>query len=63
MANGLKTIETRFADILANLPNRFVAGILKFIIQPFGAHASARRTRWSIAPHSSFLHRPRRASA
>lgn len=37
MASGLKTIENRFAEILANLPNRFVAVILKFLIQPFGA--------------------------
>src|SRR5215469_16980774 len=37
MATGFKTIENRFAEILANLPNRFVAAILKFVIQPFGA--------------------------
>ena len=37
MASGFKTIENRFAEILANLPNRFVAIILKFLIQPFGA--------------------------
>ncbi len=37
MASGFRTIENRFAEILANLPNRFVAGILKFLIQPFGA--------------------------
>jgi acyl-CoA dehydrogenase len=37
MAAGFKTIENRFAEILANLPNRFVATILKFVIQPFGA--------------------------
>ncbi|MBY0381336.1 MAG: acyl-CoA dehydrogenase [Xanthobacteraceae bacterium] len=37
MANGVRTIETRFADIFANLPNRFVAGLLKFVVQPFGA--------------------------
>jgi acyl-CoA dehydrogenase len=37
MASGFRTIEIRFAEILANLPNRFVAGILKFLIQPFGA--------------------------
>ncbi|QOZ28257.1 acyl-CoA dehydrogenase [Bradyrhizobium sp. CCBAU 51753] len=37
MATGFKTIENRFAEILANLPNRFVAIILKFLIQPFGA--------------------------
>jgi acyl-CoA dehydrogenase len=37
MASGFKTIELRFAEILANFPNRFVAFILKFVIQPFGA--------------------------
>ena len=35
--DGLRTIENRLAEILANLPNRFVAGILKFVVQPFGA--------------------------
>ena len=37
MAAGFRTIENRFAEILANLPNRFVAAILKFVVQPFGA--------------------------
>jgi len=37
MAQGFKTIENRFAEILANLPNRVVAVVLKFLIQPFGA--------------------------
>src|SRR6188472_240234 len=37
MASGFRTIENRFAEILANLPNRFVAMVLKFVIQPFGA--------------------------
>ncbi|QPF90167.1 acyl-CoA dehydrogenase [Bradyrhizobium commune] len=37
MASGFKTIENRLAEILANLPNRFVAGILKLVVQPFGA--------------------------
>ena len=37
MASGFRTIENRFAEILANLPNRFVAAVLKFLIQPFGA--------------------------
>ncbi len=36
MQNGCKTIELRFAEILANFPNRFVAYILKFLIQPIG---------------------------
>jgi len=37
MASGFRTIESRFAEILGNLPNRFVAAILKFLIQPLGA--------------------------
>src|ERR1700744_3912131 len=37
MASGFKNIELRFAEILANSPNRLVAFILTFLIQPFGA--------------------------
>src|SRR5204862_1700652 len=37
MASGFKTIENRLAEILANLPNRFVAVMLQFLVQPFGA--------------------------
>src|SRR4051812_39847844 len=37
MASGFRTIESRFAEILANLPNRFIAAVLKFLVQPFGA--------------------------
>src|SRR5438105_11683171 len=37
MTSGFRTIENRFSEILANLPNRFVAVILKFLVQPFGA--------------------------
>jgi acyl-CoA dehydrogenase len=37
MASGIRTIENRLAEILANLPNRFVALVLTFIVQPFGA--------------------------
>jgi acyl-CoA dehydrogenase len=36
MATGFKTIENRFAEICANLPNRFVGALLKFVVQPFG---------------------------
>src|SRR5579863_3226177 len=36
-ASGFRTIENRLAEILANLPNRFVAFVLTFLIQPFGA--------------------------
>lgn len=34
---GCKNIQTRFAEIFANFPNRFVATLLKFIIMPLGA--------------------------
>src|SRR5262249_59916917 len=37
MATGFKTIENRFAEVCANLPNRFVGMLLKFVVQPFGA--------------------------
>ncbi|MCK1719125.1 acyl-CoA dehydrogenase [Bradyrhizobium sp. 141] len=37
MAAGFRTIENRLAEILANLPNRFVAAFLKLVVQPFGA--------------------------
>jgi acyl-CoA dehydrogenase len=37
MATGFRTIENRFAEIFANLPNRFIAAVLKFVVQPFGA--------------------------
>src|SRR5689334_20974850 len=45
MASGFRTIESRFAEILANLPNRFVAVILKFLIQPFGAKVTGPSDR------------------
>ena len=32
--NSYKTIENRLAEICANLPNRFVGLLLKFLIQP-----------------------------
>ncbi|WGR98376.1 acyl-CoA dehydrogenase [Bradyrhizobium sp. ISRA443] len=40
MATGFKTIENRFAEIFANLPNRVVGWVLKFLIQPFGARVT-----------------------
>src|ERR1700754_2310688 len=49
MATGFKTIENRFAEILSNLPNRFVAVILKFLIQPFGARV--------LGPSDAVIHR------
>ncbi|MGF6306431.1 acyl-CoA dehydrogenase [Bradyrhizobium sp. i1.8.4] len=45
MASGFKTIENRFAEILANLPNRPVAWVLKFLIQPFGARVTGPSDR------------------
>jgi acyl-CoA dehydrogenase len=36
MANGTRTMEVRFAEVLANLPNRPVAWLLKFVVQPLG---------------------------
>lgn len=45
MASGFRTIENRFAEILANLPNRFVATILKFLVQPFGAKVTGPSDR------------------
>jgi acyl-CoA dehydrogenase len=49
MASGFRTIENRFAEILANLPNRFVAVVLKFLIQPFGARV--------LGPSDAVVHR------
>ena len=37
MAAGFRTIENRLAEICANMPNRFVGLLLKFVVQPFGA--------------------------
>jgi acyl-CoA dehydrogenase len=45
MASGFKTIENRLAEILANLPNRFVAAILKLVVQPFGARVTGPSDR------------------
>jgi acyl-CoA dehydrogenase len=49
MASGFKTIENRFAEILANLPNRFLGLLLKFLIQPFGARV--------LGPADEVVHR------
>jgi acyl-CoA dehydrogenase len=49
MMTGFRIIENRFAEILANLPNRFVAGILKFIVQPYGASV--------LGPSDGLVHR------
>ncbi|WP_210497069.1 acyl-CoA dehydrogenase [Microvirga antarctica] len=39
MATGFQTIEKSFADIFINLPNRPIAWLLKFLIQPLGVRA------------------------
>ncbi|MCB8823562.1 acyl-CoA dehydrogenase [Microvirga rosea] len=39
MLRGFQTIESRFAEILANLPNRPAAWLLKLLIQPLGMRA------------------------
>jgi acyl-CoA dehydrogenase len=49
MAAGFRTIENRFAEILANLPNRFVAGVLRLVVQPFGARV--------LGPSDRVVHR------
>ncbi len=49
MAAGFRTIENRLAEIIANLPNRFVALILKFVVQPFGARV--------VGPSDLIVHR------
>jgi acyl-CoA dehydrogenase len=49
MANGIRTIENRLAEVIANLPNRFVGVILKFLIQPLGANP--------LGPSDKVVHR------
>ncbi|MES2752379.1 MAG: acyl-CoA dehydrogenase [Pseudomonadota bacterium] len=49
MANGIRTIENRLAEVMANMPNRFVAVILKFLIQPLGANP--------LGPSDNVVHR------
>lgn len=49
MANGSRTIENRFAEIFANLPNRFVAAVLKVVVQPLGAK--------TLGPSDDVVHR------
>jgi acyl-CoA dehydrogenase len=36
VADGMKTIQRRIQEVLANFPNRPVAWLLKFLIQPLG---------------------------
>jgi acyl-CoA dehydrogenase len=49
MANGFRTIESRLAEICANLPNRLVGALLKFFLQPFGARV--------LGPSDRVVHR------
>jgi acyl-CoA dehydrogenase len=49
MASGFRTMENRFSEILANLPNRFVGVVLKFLVQPFGARV--------LGPSDIVIHR------
>ena len=49
MANGIRTIENRLAEVLANMPNRLIATILKFIVQPLGANP--------LGPSDDVVHR------
>ncbi|MDA9468376.1 acyl-CoA dehydrogenase [Bradyrhizobium sp. CCBAU 53415] len=49
MATGVRTIENRLAEILANLPNRLVAGFLRLVVQPFGARV--------LGPSDRVVHR------
>src|SRR6201992_2809479 len=49
MASGIRTIENRLAEMLANLPHRVVAVMLKFFIQPFGARV--------LGPSDRVVHR------
>jgi acyl-CoA dehydrogenase len=49
MANGIRTIENRLAEVIANLPNRFIGIILKVLIQPLGANP--------LGPSDDVVHR------
>jgi acyl-CoA dehydrogenase len=62
MASGFRTIENRFAEILANLPNRFVAVILKILVQPFGARVTGPSDLVVHHTRSSCWSRRRRAT-
>lgn len=45
MEAGLATIDRRFDELFANLPNRLVAGLCKIVIQPLGARAKGPKDR------------------
>ncbi|MEZ5763495.1 MAG: acyl-CoA dehydrogenase [Xanthobacteraceae bacterium] len=48
MQTGFRTIQTRFAEIFANLPNRPVAWLLRLLLQPLGAR--------DIGPSDATIH-------
>ncbi|GMV61846.1 MAG: acyl-CoA dehydrogenase [Parvibaculum sp.] len=48
MEEGLATIDRRFAELFANLPNRFAAGLCKFLIQPLGPHRHGPRDKVAV---------------
>ncbi len=48
MADGLATIDRSFAEVFANLPNRFFAGIARFVIQPLGAGRRGPKDRLTM---------------
>lgn len=47
MQDGMKTIQRRIQEVLANFPNRPVAWLLKFLIQPLGVTQHGPRDRLS----------------
>jgi chromosome segregation protein len=48
MEEGLATIDRRFAELFANLPNRFAAGLCKFLIQPLGPHRHGPKDKVAV---------------
>lgn len=49
MADGFATIERRFTEVFANLPNRPVAWLLNAIVQPLGPQRRGPSDRLTIA--------------
>jgi acyl-CoA dehydrogenase len=47
MAMGLRTIDMRIAEVLANLPSRLTAGLLRVVIQPLGPRRRGPRDELS----------------
>ncbi|MEP0707640.1 MAG: acyl-CoA dehydrogenase [Parvibaculum sp.] len=48
MADGLATIDRSFAEVFANLPNRFFAAIARFVIQPLEAGRRGPKDRLTM---------------